>query len=75
MLRNEQKDLVKQLYDIQRATEKMHLESETLKVKNSEIMSAVERVKQNPDILKSVQPQTRFQSMKQLSQHTKQVIK
>lgn len=38
----------------------MHLESETLKVKNSEIMSAVERVKQNPDILKAVQPQTRF---------------
>lgn len=60
MLRNEQKDLVKQLYEIQRATEKMHLESETLKVKNSEIMSAVERVKQNPDILKAVQPQTRF---------------
>ena len=54
MLRNEQKDLVKQIYDIQKATEKMHLESETLKVKNAEIMAAVERVKQNPDLLKVV---------------------
>ena len=32
----------------------MHFESETLKVKNSEIMTAVERVKENPDLLHAV---------------------
>ena len=34
----------------------MHLESETLKVKNTEIMLAVEKVKQNPDMIQAVQP-------------------
>jgi len=32
----------------------MHIESETLKVKNSEIMMAVEKVKQNPEVLQAV---------------------
>ena len=44
-LRDEQKDLTKQLYEVQKATEKIHLESETLKIKNSELMLAIEKVK------------------------------
>jgi uncharacterized protein YaaN involved in tellurite resistance len=34
--------MIKQINEIQKTTEKMHLESETLKQKNTEIMQAID---------------------------------
>ncbi len=45
----------------------MHLESETLRQKNTEIMQAIDAVKQNPDLLSQVTPATKFGNVKQIS--------
>ena len=50
-LRDEQKAYVKQIYDVQKQTEKLHLENETLKQKNVELMYVIDVVKQNPEIV------------------------
>ena len=48
--------MIKQINEIQKTTEKMHLESETLKQKNTEIMQAIDAIKQNPNLLSQITP-------------------